>query len=49
MNSPNTRKPYKTDVTDEQWELLHPQLVLPEGGRPKPPTSARWSTVFSTD
>jgi len=35
MNSPNTRKPYKTDVTDEQWELLRPQLVLPEGGRPK--------------
>ena len=33
--SPPLRKPYKTDVTDEQWEWLHPLLKLPEGGRPK--------------
>jgi putative transposase len=32
MNNP-TRKPYQTDVTDAQWELLEPQL--PDGGRPK--------------
>jgi putative transposase len=35
MSATPFRKPYKTDFTDEQWELLHPQLVLPEGGRPK--------------
>ncbi len=30
-----TRKPYKTDLDDQQWELLRPLIVLPEGGRPK--------------
>ncbi len=29
------RKPYKTDLNDEQWELLRPLIELPEGGRPK--------------
>ena len=29
------RKPYSSDLSDEQWELIAPQLVLPEGGRPK--------------
>jgi putative transposase len=30
-----TRKPYLTDVSDSEWELLHPLLVLPTGGAPK--------------
>ena len=29
------RKPYDTDLSDEQWELLAPHIVLPTGGRPK--------------
>jgi len=32
MTPARTRKPYKTDLTDEQWELLQPLLKLPEGG-----------------
>jgi hypothetical protein len=35
MTSMITRKPYKTDLTDEQWELLRPLLTLPDGGAPK--------------
>jgi len=35
MTATITRKPYKTDLTDEQWNLLQPLLILPEGGRPK--------------
>jgi putative transposase len=35
MNTALARKPYKSDLTDEQWVLLEPLLVLPEGGRPK--------------
>ena len=31
-----TRKPYPTDLTDEQWELLAPLLPKPKpGGRPR--------------
>ncbi|MDR1494137.1 MAG: transposase [Planctomycetaceae bacterium] len=26
---------YPTDLTDAQWELLHPLIVLPTGGRPR--------------
>jgi len=29
------RKPYDTDLSDEQWELIAPQIVLPTGGAPK--------------
>lgn len=29
------RKPYQSDLADEQWALLAPLIVLPEGGRPK--------------
>jgi len=29
------RKPYHTDLTDQEWELLQPMLELPDGGRPK--------------
>ncbi len=29
------RKPYKTDLRDEQWAILRPLIELPEGGRPK--------------
>ena len=29
------RKPYRTDLTDEQWSLLQPLLKLPTGGAPK--------------
>ena len=35
MTPTTLRKPYKTDLTDEQWELLQPLLKLPEGGRTK--------------
>ena len=35
MDSPVCRKPYNSDVSNEQWELIAPQIVLPEGGRPK--------------
>ncbi len=37
MTATIIRKPYKTDLTDEQWILLQPLLILPEGGRPKTP------------
>ena len=33
MNQIIPRLPYKYDLTDEQWNLLEPLLVLPEGGR----------------
>ncbi|MDR1492097.1 MAG: IS5/IS1182 family transposase, partial [Planctomycetaceae bacterium] len=26
---------YPTDLTNAQWELLHPLIVLPMGGRPR--------------
>jgi putative transposase len=29
------RKPYLTDVSDSEWTLLQPLLVLPTGGAPK--------------
>ena len=29
------RKPYTSDLTDGQWELIERMLVLPEGGRPR--------------
>jgi len=32
---PPQTKSYPTDLTDEQWSLLQPLLVLPDGGRPK--------------
>jgi len=35
MKQTITRKPYFTDLTDAQWELLHPLLQLPDGGAPK--------------
>ncbi|MDR1957653.1 MAG: IS5 family transposase, partial [Planctomycetaceae bacterium] len=31
----NERQSYPTDLTDDQWSILQPLLVLPEGGRPK--------------
>lgn len=30
-----SRKPYLTDLTDAQWQLLYPLLILPDGGAPK--------------
>ena len=35
MNQTLPRKPYRTDLTDAQWSLLQPLLVLPTGGSPK--------------
>ena len=29
------RKPYATDLSDAQWELIVPLIVLPTGGKPK--------------
>jgi putative transposase len=29
------RRPYRTDLTDDQWELLAPLIVLPSGGATK--------------
>jgi putative transposase len=31
----NTRKPYATDLSDAQWVLIAPLIVLPTGGAPK--------------
>jgi transposase len=31
-----TRKPYDTDLSDAQWEIIAPLIVLPTGGAPKP-------------
>jgi len=31
----SSRKPYDTDLSDAQWALIFPLLVLPTGGRPK--------------
>jgi putative transposase len=28
-------KTYQTDLTDEQWAILQPLIILPDGGRPK--------------
>jgi len=33
MKSATARQPYKTDLTNKQWDILHPLLRLPEGGR----------------
>lgn len=33
--TPSSRKAYFTDLTDAQWQLLEPLLVLPTGGAPK--------------
>jgi len=30
-----TRKPYATDLSDAQWALIAPLIVLPTGGAPK--------------
>jgi transposase len=27
-------KTYQTDLTDEQWAILQPLIILPDGGRP---------------
>ena len=35
MSQKAVRKAYKTDVNDEQWEILRSLIQLPEGGRPK--------------
>jgi putative transposase len=35
MSSIIIRKPYLTDLSDPQWELLQPLLILPDGGAPK--------------
>jgi transposase len=35
MNIAITRKPYLTDLSDSQWELLQPLLKLPTGRVPK--------------
>jgi len=29
------RKPYDSDLSDAQWELIAPQIVLPTGGAPR--------------
>jgi putative transposase len=34
MTTP-TRKPYDTDLSDEQWKLLSDMIVLPKGGAPR--------------
>ena len=34
MPEKTCRKPYTSDMTDGQWELIELTLVLPEGGRP---------------
>ncbi|MDR0869355.1 MAG: transposase [Planctomycetaceae bacterium] len=33
--STNLQKSYQTDLTDEQWAILQPLIILPDGGRPK--------------
>ncbi|MDR0870288.1 MAG: transposase [Planctomycetaceae bacterium] len=33
--STNLQKSYQTDLTDEQWAILRPLIILPDGGRPK--------------
>lgn len=30
-----TRKPYPSDLTDAQWDVIQPMIVLPEGGAPR--------------
>jgi hypothetical protein len=37
---PMLRQAYRTDLTDAQWAILQPLLVLPDGGRPKTTESA---------
>lgn len=37
----SSRKPYLTDLTDEQWELIVPWLPTPPGGGRSPDTSLR--------
>ena len=32
---PLPRKPYLTDLSDAQWELISPLIILPTGGAPK--------------
>ena len=29
------RKPYLTDLSDAQWDLISPLIVLPTGGAPR--------------
>ncbi|MDR0870412.1 MAG: transposase [Planctomycetaceae bacterium] len=33
--STNLQKNYQTDLTDEQWAILQPLIILPDVGRPK--------------
>ena len=35
MDTPALRKSYNTDLSDEQWKIIAPKIVLPTGGRPK--------------
>jgi len=32
---PASRRAYTSDLSDQQWEIMLPMLVLPEGGRPR--------------
>jgi len=39
------RRPYATDLTDAEWQLLAPLIPAPKlGGRPPSLTAASWST-----
>jgi len=31
----SSRKPYATDLSDAQWALIAPLIILPEGGAPR--------------
>jgi hypothetical protein len=33
--STNLQRNYQTDLTAEQWAILQPLIILPDGGRPK--------------
>ena len=35
MDTSALRKPDNTDLSDEQWQIIAPKIVLPTGGRPK--------------
>ena len=42
------RKPYPSDLTDEQWAIIEPLIPVNKVGRPRESTSARCSTPSST-